>query len=109
MPWPECNAPYCVEVLPSVCVTQAAELECEQPLFVRWQSRFLRRPCLYQDNTLLHCWDGARKGEWGGEINWPKQGTISLTDESGAIVAEVEIAVQSLKPRRRLGSPWSVF
>ncbi|RTE86741.1 MULTISPECIES: DUF3019 domain-containing protein [Gammaproteobacteria] len=109
IPWVECETESCLEVFPTVCVTVEAEAICEQPLLIRWQSSVLQRPCIYQDNQLLQCWENAEAGEWSGIIEWPERGSISLTDESGAIIHEVSIAVHSLKPRRRLGSPWSVF
>lgn len=109
IPWAECESAYCLEVFPTVCVTVESDAICEQPILIRWQSTEIQRPCLYQDNQLLQCWEGAEAGEWRGVIEWPQRGSISLTDESGAIIQEVDIAVHSLRPRRRLGSPWSVF
>ncbi len=103
-------AAYNLHVTPTVCVTPAADQRCEQSIRIEWQGLpTTRSACVYLDNRLLQCWESETKvhGNWEGNITWPENGTVSLTDESGAVVAEVLISVQSLKPRRRTDNRWS--
>ncbi|WP_113906649.1 DUF3019 domain-containing protein [Aliidiomarina celeris] len=106
---PLCDNPFCLRIVPTVCVTQTPKDKCEQELTLWWQAERQIQACAYVNNRLLQCWQPQSRAQWQGEIDWPSEGTISITDESGAIVAEAFISVQSLQPRRRLGSPWSVF
>lgn len=110
-------AAFCLTVTPSVCVTTTANQRCQQPIRIEWYGLpSINSPCAYIDSELLYCWDEAdisysaalqrAYGAWEGMVTWPEEGTVSLTDESGAIVAEVPLSTQSLKPRRA-GQRWS--
>lgn len=100
-------ASYCLSVTPIICVTAEANERCEQDMSIQWQGpSSTQSACVYVENTLLQCWDAPKvtanntSGTWQGAVVWPEEGTVSLTDESGAIVAEVNISSQSLRPRR---------
>ncbi|RUO43754.1 hypothetical protein CWE15_00690 [Aliidiomarina taiwanensis] len=100
-------ASYCLSVTPIVCVTTEASERCEQDMHIQWQAPLrTQSACVYVENTLLQCWDVPKTtankttGSWQGPVVWPEEGTVSLTDQSGAIVAEVRISTQSLRPRR---------
>lgn len=114
---PEPCAAFCLTVTPTVCVTAEANQRCQQPLRIEWQGLpTTQNPCAYINNELLYCWteqtisysteQPGSHGEWEGIITWPEEGTVSLTDESGTIVAEVPLSTQSLKPRRAV-QHWS--
>ena len=98
---------YCLTVTPIICVTAEANASCEQRMHIHWQGlQTTQSACAYLENALLKCWDAPKitanktSGSWQGLVTWPEEGTVSLTDHSGAIVAEVAISTQSLRPRR---------
>jgi hypothetical protein len=98
-------------VTPLVCVSEYLGEPCDMPIEIIFNKLPTDKYCLYQDELLLHCWQG-NNNMLKIRLRYDHPVYLVLKDSADEIILKQQLnikAQQSSNKRSRIRNPWSLF